>query len=781
MRQFQKNVFRMVRQNKGSFLGAVMMIGLGIFIYVSMMDTLKNLQDQVYEYYETSRLADIFVEVAGISEEELKDLCDIPGIETATGRMAEDVRLLADGQEEIVTVHLLSYDEDDELNRLSLDRTWPDSDAIFLGGKMADIYQYETGQPMKLLWNGQAADCVYAGICHAPDYIYSIPPGGAMVPDGEVYDIACMEKEKMAAITGRGDSLNELAFQLAEGTEYEEVRSVLSQRLQSCGLISMTPREEQLSFDMVDGEMGELISVGTILPVIFMAISIFMLYVVLKKMIERDQSLIGTMKAFGLTDRELMGAYVVQGAAAGGVGAVLGSILAVPFGKFMFAMYVDFFNLPDTVYHNYLGSRVTGIIIAEITAVAAVYLGVRDILTIVPAQAMRARAPVSAGHVRLPDIVLRRLGPLERLGCRTMARNPFRGFLIVLAVAFPFSMVSVLLAFPQVADQMFMNQFEKIQVYDLQVSLEYPVSPVKAVQSGEMMDDVEQAEAICTIAAELRHENLTDYIMLYGLNRGSELWRIMDNEGNTYEPPEKGLIINSRIADDIHVQEGDVVEISIPGIMTNYVKIPIVHVIEESFGSGCYMSLHSFDQIFPTGAWANGVILKTKPGKVDQVKTLLRETGRVTWLVDTRKILGSYKDMMGSMIAMINMFALMAVAAGGVLIYNISMINIRERITEFGTLFILGSSHREIGKMLLFEQMIYFAGGILLGFPGSFGMRLLIESLVLSDSYTVHLSVTPICFLAAFGICLGITWAAWMGEMHFVQNICLTDVLKERE
>lgn len=41
MRHFRRNVFRLAGQNKGSFVGAVLIIAIGIFIYVAMMDTLR--------------------------------------------------------------------------------------------------------------------------------------------------------------------------------------------------------------------------------------------------------------------------------------------------------------------------------------------------------------------------------------------------------------------------------------------------------------------------------------------------------------------------------------------------------------------------------------------------------------------------------------------------------------------------------------------------------------------------------------------------------------------
>ena len=40
------------------------------------------------------------------------------------------------------------------------------------------------------------------------------------------------------------------------------------------------------------------------------------------------------------------------------------------------------------------------------------------------------------------------------------------------------------MSFQGVADQMYMDQFEKIQVYDLQLSLDSYVSPKKAEEAG---------------------------------------------------------------------------------------------------------------------------------------------------------------------------------------------------------------------------------------------------------------------------------------------------------
>ena len=780
MKSFRKNVVRCARQNQGSFLGAVFIIAIGIFVYVAMMDTLRNLGDQVQRYYNTSAIADVFAQVSGISEVELERLKEIPGIEEVSGKMAVDARLFAPSQKEIVTVHLLSYDSDDSLNKLLLKGPGAGRDGLYLGNRMAGIYRYENGTPLTLMINGKSVKCELAGTCYGPEYIYAIPPGGAMVPDGEIYDIASIEKSRMEELTGRKDSMNELGFKLAKGYTYEDVRYQLMDRLSGSGLVSLSAREDQASYNMVNGEINELYSMGTALPFLFMSISVFMLYVVLKKMIDRDQSLIGTMKAFGMKDGELILAYLYQGVEVGVLGALAGSVLAVPFGRYMFLMYVDFFNLPDTVYHSYMNTRASGMAIAVATGTLAVYLGVRGILKITPAQAMRARVP-AGGDLRLPSFLSSRLDATEKMGFRSVVRNPFRGFLIVLAIAFPFSMSSVLFSFKGVADQMYFDQFSEVQTYDIQISLDRYVSPIRGEEAGGELGGVRKSEAVIQKAVELKHENLSEFAMVYGLNRGSDMWRIMDLYGRFYQPPDDGIIVNSRIAKKLHLEKGDFMEVSVPGLTAEAVRVPVKAIIKESLGGGCYISADGFRRFFNSGPIAETVLLKVERGRMEEVREQLLKTSRVTWMVDTGRIIDSYREIMGSMMAMVQMFSFMAVAAGGILIYNISMINIRERITELGTFIIMGGTDREVGRILLFEQMVYFILGILFGMFGSIGIKYLLEHLVISDSYTIDLAIRPSCYVVSFFTCLGMAGVSLLAQTRFVKKIKLTDILKERE
>lgn len=826
MKQFSKNIRRLALKSRASFIGAVLIIGIGIFCYVGVSDTMKNLETQVDTYYDDYGLADIFATVEAIPASDLARLCEIPGIETVSGKLSADLRMLGPDQEELVTVHLMSYDPDDTLNRLRIQALRPTTaaestgekrtkrnetedrvdvplasssgtdigssalsqagtDALYLGSRMAEVYDYPEGTELRIVYDGKVKHLSYAGRCSAPDYIYSIPPGGAMIPDGEVYDIACIDLRDMKDLMGMGDVRNELGFRLKPGYRYEDVRYALRAELERYGLQSLTKRADQTSYDMVDGELHELMSMCVLLPLIFMSISVFMLYVVLRKMIDQSRPMIGTLKAMGMTDRELIQAYLAEGAIAGFIGALLGDLTAGGFGRFMFEMYVDFFNLPYPRYHDYLSTRLTGGLIAILTGIAAVYVGVRAILKIDPAQAMRSAAPAHAsGRLgrRMADFTARQpMSALRRLGLRAVFRNPMRGFLIILSIAFPFSMSTVLLSFDTVADSMYTDQFEKIKLYDLEISLDHYTDPHQAAEAAEAIDDITYAEPLSILTAALRADNRTEYTLLYGIEKDSRLWHITDMYGQRYVPPTGGLILNWRTADKLKVRTGDTIELSCPALSEQYIRVPVTQVIYENVGGAAYTDIESIQRMFASVTPVNTIIASIRPGSMQSVKDALSEAAHVTWVADAQKTLQAYLDMMKSMKAMIYMFALMSIVTGGILIYNISMINLRERLTELGTLQMLGADDAEIRDMLRCEMCIYFLAGLLLGLPGSRGIKYLLEHVLVSDSYKIDMHVTMPAYLITFLICLLMAMlTVWM-EMRAVRRISLTEVLKERE
>ena len=116
MKYFTLNVFRGSKKNLATYIGAVLIIALGIFICVSMLETVLNLSVQINQYYKDKKLGDVFVTVSAMPKSKLEKLKKIEGISEVSGVLSEEVRLLTDETDSIVSVHLIGY-EDTPLNK----------------------------------------------------------------------------------------------------------------------------------------------------------------------------------------------------------------------------------------------------------------------------------------------------------------------------------------------------------------------------------------------------------------------------------------------------------------------------------------------------------------------------------------------------------------------------------------------------------------------------------------------------------------------------------------
>jgi len=782
MKQYFKNILKNIMKNKASYLGVIVIIALGIFIYIGMDEVLLNLRDKVDTYFNDYNYADVFATVNEMPEKEVEKLQDIEGIDVAFGRLSENARLLLKDKNEIIILHLLAYDKDDSLNQLSISTNGDELDNMFLiGSKMFDTYKFKTYDDFQLIIGDETKTFTLAGTVKAPEYLYAVPTAGAQMQDSEVYDIACMPKDKLEKLLGKKGMVTELGFKLKDGYTFDDIKHELTERLEPYGLTSITDRKDQASYYRLNEEFSQLTSVASAVPIIFMLISIFMMYIILKKMIDRERSLIGTMKAFGFSDGELILAYMKQGIGIGILGSLLGGILSIPLGKFVFSMYKDYFNLPYNDFKFYASTRTYGTIIALGTSLIATYVGIKDVLKINPAESMRQVVPSFDSRFTIPEFIAKILNSRQKMSIRTIFRNKFRNFVIMLAIALPFGLTAVLSSFPAVAEQVFFNQFTKIQTYDLQIAFNGYEKYYDAASAVEQIDYTYDIEPIVQYGINIKKDNISKQTALIGLNKESDIYRIMDIHDKYYEPSDNGIIINSNLARKLNASVGDEV-----GVTNNYlspvtVMIPIVNIIDESFGENCYINIDAIPKYFNVPRSANSVIFKVENGNLDYVKKVISDTKNILYVTDTQRNLKSYKDMMESMLAMMNIFSVLSIVAGIILIYNISDISIRERKNEFGTLSILGTTFKEITEIICFEQAINFVFGIILGFPVSLMFKKFMAGIIATDIYTIDLKIFPSSYFMSLCICLAIMLLSMFSVLRNIKNIDSTDILKERE
>ena len=202
------------------------------FVYIAMIDVLYNLDDQLQRYYEENQFAQVFATVSQMPAQDLQQLEQIAGIAAADGRLSGDLRLLLPDQEKIISLHVLGYQPETTLNRITLlqESGTVDDEMLFIGEKMCEVYQFTPQQSLTLLTGDGQETFLFGGQAREPEYIYTLPTDG-MLPDGSVYDMATMSQQTLERLLHKENLVTELGFLLQPGYTFFRCRSAVGGRL----------------------------------------------------------------------------------------------------------------------------------------------------------------------------------------------------------------------------------------------------------------------------------------------------------------------------------------------------------------------------------------------------------------------------------------------------------------------------------------------------------------------------------------------------------------------
>ena len=175
------------------------------------------------------------------------------------------------------------------------------------------------------------------------------------------------------------------------------------------------------------------------------------------------------------------------------------------------------------------------------------------------------------------------------------------------------------------------------------------------------------------------------------------------------------------------------------------------------------------------------LIFNTQRGSEESIKKLLTDdTSAVTSFASRKDTLKIYESRMQSSKFMMQMFIYLTLFSGVILIYNISLISIRERKTEFATMKIMGISTTELKRMIFTEQVVYLISGLILSIPLVKLFKWILENLLVSESFTLKLHIGLSEYLSSFVFCVLMLYISGRAILKTIGKINPNDSLKER-
>jgi len=785
----RKKLLRTILKTKAQFLAMTAIVAVGIALYVSMTTAFANLSYSQEEFYLENNFADHYFLLVRAPRDIAHRIENVEGVIRASGRIVKDVSVLREDNTR-ASARLVSFEYPlaRQVNKPrileGLEKDEGEMFRVWLDPGYFKANNYEIGSEITILAQGKKFFLQTGGTAVSPEFVYIIKDGSSLIPDPETFGVYMLSLNAMGQIFEMKDSVNQVIVQFAPGIDQNKVVDTIKNILEPYGVLSDYPRSEQESHFILEMELEQLAASSRVMPTIFLGIAAAIQIILLRRMIKNNRLQIGIMKAIGYGNTEIIMHYTGYALAITLSGAAIGSLLGLLMAGGISEVYTLYFNLPQSIGGVNPRVLISSFGLSLITGIFAGVSGSKQVLKIMPAEAMRAEAPKGGKRIILEHWASfwQGLTPSWQMSLRSLLRNKMRFLVVLLGVISAVSMLLLSMFSNDSIGYLMEKNFRDNIRYDYLLRFEHPLSE-GGYYDLRRLDDIQYSEPLLEIPVRLYHLTKSEDDLLNGIISESRLRRIYDADENEITLPEEGIVLSKAIADKLEVKVGDVIELEsmFRRGEERRKQIKVRGINQQLIGSQSYVSIEQANKIIGERNLVSGAMFVLEARDFADFEKEIHEIPKVASISSRQKEIDNFEKSLDSMVYFVGIMSLFAIILGFVIIFNSSLLNLNEREREMATLRVLGFSPREISGFL-FKEIIVQAGlGVVIGIPLG---RFLIDAYVTSlstDIYSMPVVISIKTYLiSAVGSMLFIMGGHSLASRG-IKKLQLVEVLKSRE
>ena len=730
-----KKLFRTLLGYKAQFISMIVMIALGIGVFTGFnMEWYSLLKDTDFLFQATG-FADYRVySEEGFNEDDLAAVKEIGGVTDATrfltvnASVKDDTDVIAIAVTEnpaVSGVYLMDgepYDPESE-------------DGFWLSDQYAEKNGISVGDTLTLTYKTLTVTGTVKGLVKASEFMICVPDETQLMPDFNSYGFAYLSPVMLKSIIPaifRNFIGNNLYYQINVRSDLKKADFVKACDEALGKTLLVLSRDETISWSEAMGEVNEGKTMGSILPVLFLAIAILTMVTTMHRITANEKTQIGTLKALGFHNSRIIRHYSSYALIIGLVGSVLGIALGYLLGWYILspggamATYID---LPYwKLYMPWFCWLV--LILINVFLVLIGYLSVRQMLKGTAADALRPYTPKRMKHLALEETkAFKALGFGTKWNLRDCFRHKARSFMTLFGILGCMILLVGGLGMKDTMDAFIQSFYEDSIHYENRINLDPETIDNEGAfaLAGEVSGDLSAALNVQlgdkAVALEIYHiEN--------------DLVRILDEDMGFVTLSDDGVYVCSRISRDYHLNPGDSVTFSPYGTDDSYTAV--VKGITRSMSESIVMSDTCADMLGIDYTF-NSVYTNTSDIPVHD---------HILNVQTKQAIMDSFDVFMELMNVMIVLLVTAACVLSLVVLYNLGIMSYTERYREMATLKVVGFRNRKITELLITQNLWLTVIGILLGLPAGVGvLKYLLDAL--AGEYEMKLVLGPATYLVS--------------------------------
>lgn len=525
-------------------------------------------------------------------------------------------------------------------------------------------------------------------------------------------------------------------------------------------------------------------AVGNIFPVVLYAVAAMVTFTTMTRFVDEERTNAGIFKALGYHSKDIIAKFVIYGLVAGTLGTLLGILI----GHYVLAptishIITERMIVGESQQHFYWTYSCLALGLSLIASVLPAYLVSRRELHEEAAQLLLPKPPVKGSKILLERItfIWSHLSFTQKVTARNIFRYKQRMLMTIFgvagSVALLFAGLGIQSSVVGVADR----QFKDLQQYQMILSVNSRDSDSDKAKLEEKLqsDEVENYRLISFKQVEEK----------YAGKAGVQTVTIMVTDKDDLEPfvhleknGEKlslsgGVILTDKLAQLAGVSVGD--NFTIDGK-----TFKVGAITEHYVGHFVYMNQATYEEIYGQAPKMNTYLVQLKDkseGNTERVAGEFMDQVAVSGLVQNASTIQLFESFANSLNHTMAILVLVSVLLAIVILYNLTNINVAERIRELSTIKVLGFHNKEVTLYIYRETIILSLVGMIVGLVSGFYLHQFLIQMIAPGTFRFQPQVGWEVYLIpvlAVGIILTI-----LGFFvnHYLRKVDMLEALKSVE
>ena len=515
-------------------------------------------------------------------------------------------------------------------------------------------------------------------------------------------------------------------------------------------------RHSHISFADYEATTKSVDSIATVFPIFFFLVAALVCLTTITRLVTEQRINIGTYKALGYDNRSIVLKYVLYAATASALGAIAGFLIGMwIFPEVIYKSWLLKYTMPPLEYVGQAVLIVVSIIMGVSVTTVTAYFACNKELREMPSRLMRPKAPKAGKIIVMERIAFlwKRLSFSQKVTARNIFRYKRRFFMTIIGIAGCTALLVAGFGLNNSISRVVNTQFKEIFAYDL--NLRYVAGEtddnkkeVEQMLAGETdvasyMPDTE-LNATCkstgneisaTLIVVKDASQLSDYIAL--------------RSSAAQEPiplPDDGVVITEKLSKQLGVGVGDAFQLDNSDGARK--KVRVAAITEHYVFHYVYMTEAYYHEIYRLAPKPNSLMIKLTGDSSEtenRIASMLISDEHVASVMFYSTVASSFADTVKSLSSIVIVIIACAGLLAFIVLYNLTNINICERIREIATIKVLGFYNREVHSYVFRENLLLTIIGALIGlglgvFLHRFIMVTIEQDAIMFGSYIHELS-----------------------------------------